>query len=111
MHLRGRVVREQKSSLSPEALAMKAVAAVFASQSRYERAQRLARLGRGPLAKRRRCRAGRAMRELPEPPKQTFRDWWRDAARAEVLGRVRAALGPGVAVPEVPRGYRGRADR
>ena len=28
-------------------------------------------------------------------------------ARDEVLGRVRAALGPGVAVPEVPRGYRG----
>jgi L-lactate dehydrogenase complex protein LldG len=28
-------------------------------------------------------------------------------AREEVLGRVRAALGPEVAVPEVPRGYRG----
>jgi L-lactate dehydrogenase complex protein LldG len=28
-------------------------------------------------------------------------------ARAEVLGRVRDALGPGVAVPEVPRSYRG----
>jgi L-lactate dehydrogenase complex protein LldG len=28
------------------------------------------------------------------------------AARAEVLHRIRAALGPGVAVPEVPRGYR-----
>jgi L-lactate dehydrogenase complex protein LldG len=29
------------------------------------------------------------------------------AAREEILGRVRAALGPGVAVPEVPRAYRG----
>jgi L-lactate dehydrogenase complex protein LldG len=28
-------------------------------------------------------------------------------ARAEVLGRVRAALGSGVAAPEVPRAYRG----
>ena len=29
------------------------------------------------------------------------------AARDEILARVRAALGPGAAVPEVPRGYRG----
>ena len=28
-------------------------------------------------------------------------------ARADVLGRIRAALGGGAAVPEVPRGYRG----
>ncbi len=76
VHLRGRVIREQKSSLSPEALAMKTVAAVFSSQSRYERAQKLARLGRGPLAKAA-LPGWSAMRELPDPPKQTFRDWWR----------------------------------
>jgi L-lactate dehydrogenase complex protein LldG len=29
------------------------------------------------------------------------------SARDDVLGRVRAALGPGVAVPEIPRRYRG----
>ena len=29
------------------------------------------------------------------------------AARAEVLGRIRAALGPSPAIPEVPRAYRG----
>lgn len=29
------------------------------------------------------------------------------SARAEVLSRIRAALGPGVAVPDVPRAYRG----
>jgi L-lactate dehydrogenase complex protein LldG len=29
------------------------------------------------------------------------------AARDEVLARIRSALGPGVAVPEVPRAYRG----
>jgi L-lactate dehydrogenase complex protein LldG len=31
-------------------------------------------------------------------------------ARAEVLQRIRGALGPGVAVPEVPREYRGAGD-
>ena len=29
------------------------------------------------------------------------------SARDEVLARIRSALGPGVAVPEIPRGYRG----
>ena len=47
-----------------------------------ERAQRLARLGRGPLG-----HLGglgpiisgwTAMRELPDFPDQTFRDWWRE---------------------------------
>ena len=28
-------------------------------------------------------------------------------ARAEVLDRIRAALGPGVVAPAIPRGYRG----
>ena len=51
VHLRGRVIREQKSKLAPEALAMRAVASVFGSRERYERAQKLARLGRGPIAK------------------------------------------------------------
>jgi L-lactate dehydrogenase complex protein LldG len=32
------------------------------------------------------------------------------SARDDVLARVRSALGPGVAVPEVPRGYRGAGD-
>lgn len=76
VHLRGRVVREQKSSLSPEALAMKAIAAAFGSRRRYEAAQRLARLGRGPLAKAA-LPGWTAMRDLPEPPKETFREWWK----------------------------------
>jgi L-lactate dehydrogenase complex protein LldF len=77
VHLRARVVREQKSKLSPEALAMKAAAGVFGSQARYERAQKLARLGRGPIAKAA-LPGWTAMRELPDPPAQTFRDWWRE---------------------------------
>jgi L-lactate dehydrogenase complex protein LldG len=32
------------------------------------------------------------------------------SARDDVLARVRSALGPGAAVPEIPRGYRGPGD-
>jgi L-lactate dehydrogenase complex protein LldF len=79
VHLRGRVVREVKKR-GAEGAAMDVVARVFASQRRYEAAQRLARLGRGPLA---RLPVGplagwTAMRDLPEPPRQTFREWWRE---------------------------------
>jgi len=77
VHLRGRVIREQTSRLSREALAMRAAAAVFGSQQRYERAQKLARLGRGPIAKAA-LPGWTAMRELPDPPKTTFREWWRE---------------------------------
>ena len=91
VHLRGRVVREEKSKLTPEALAMKGMAAAFGSRRRYEGAQRLARLGRGPLAKAA-VPGWTAMRDLPEPPKETFRDWWQHRAprpapaRGEVVG-------------------------
>jgi L-lactate dehydrogenase complex protein LldF len=77
VHLRGRVVREEKSRYTPEALAMKGMAAAFGSRRRFEGAQRLARLGRGPLAKAA-VPGWTAMRDLPEPPKETFRDWWRN---------------------------------
>jgi L-lactate dehydrogenase complex protein LldF len=76
VHLRGRVVREEKSKLGAEAVAMKAAGAVFASRERYERAQKLARLGRGPIAKAA-LPGWTAMRDLPDPPKETFREWWR----------------------------------
>jgi L-lactate dehydrogenase complex protein LldF len=79
VHLRGRVVREVKQR-DAEGAAMGVVARVFASQRRYEAAQRLARLGRGPLT---RLPIGplagwTAMRDLPQPPRQTFREWWRE---------------------------------
>jgi L-lactate dehydrogenase complex protein LldF len=77
VHLRGRVVREEKSRLTPEALAMKGMAAAFGTRRRYEGAQRLARLGRGPLAKAA-VPGWTAMRDLPVPPKETFRDWWQN---------------------------------
>ena len=49
VHLRGRVVREQKSRFTPSGRRWRRSASVFASRPRYERAQKLARLGRGPL--------------------------------------------------------------
>jgi L-lactate dehydrogenase complex protein LldF len=77
VHLRGRVVRERKRRTDPERMVMAAVAKTFATRSRYERAQRLAKLGHGPLANLT-APAWTAMRDLPEPPEQTFRDWWRE---------------------------------
>jgi L-lactate dehydrogenase complex protein LldG len=56
----------------------------FSSARAFERAQRAARLGSRPLA--RNGRIGRLpwplsgwteTRDLPEPPKETFREWWR----------------------------------
>src|SRR4051794_33905487 len=75
VHLRGRVVREEKSRFTPEALAMRGMAAAFSTRRRFEAAQRLARLGRGPIAKSA-IPGWTAMRDLPDPPKETFRDWW-----------------------------------
>jgi L-lactate dehydrogenase complex protein LldF len=79
VHLRGRVVREQRHVFDPERLGMSALARVFSSRTRYERAQRLARGGNGPLGRMPGpLAAWTTMRELPEVPEQTFRDWWRE---------------------------------
>jgi L-lactate dehydrogenase complex protein LldF len=82
VHLRGRVVREVEGKGRGEKAVMDTVARVFASRRRYEAAQKLARLGRGPLGA---VRGGGApglgawtqARDLPEIPAQTFREWWR----------------------------------
>jgi L-lactate dehydrogenase complex protein LldF len=86
VHLRGRVVREVKGRLTPEAAAMRLVAAAFGSRARFERAQRLAKLGRGPLAKAM-VPGWTAMRDLPEPPAEPFRDWWRRERGADGDGQ------------------------
>ena len=81
VHLRGRVVREVEGKGRSEKALMGALARVFASRRRYEAAQRLARLGRGPLSglggAAPGLKAWTAMRDLPEVPAQSFRDWWR----------------------------------
>jgi len=79
VHLRGRVTRERKRPLDPEAASMRLVARAFGTRGRYERAQRMARLGRGPLGRFPvgPLRGWTAMRDLPEVPAQSFREWWR----------------------------------
>src|SRR6476469_8623765 len=77
VHLRGRVVQEVGAP-APERAAMAAMARVFASRRAYEAAQRAAKLGRGPLAGVA-LRPWTRSRDLPEVPRQTFRDWWRDS--------------------------------
>lgn len=89
VHMRGEAVRQKqdagglKAALDPENAAMRALARVFANRSTYEMAQRLARLGQGPLA-----REGfiewlpgmlggwTAMRDMPAVPQESFREWW-----------------------------------
>jgi L-lactate dehydrogenase complex protein LldF len=80
VHLRARVVKEEKSKLSPESLAMKAAAKTFSTRGAYERAQGLSKLGRGPLGKVP-VPGWSTMRELPRVPDATFREWWRARGR------------------------------
>jgi L-lactate dehydrogenase complex protein LldF len=83
VHLRGRIARD--AGASKERLAMRAIARVMVSRRRYELAQKTARAAARPLA-----RDGRIerrlpgplspwtmTRDLPAPPEQTFREWWR----------------------------------
>jgi L-lactate dehydrogenase complex protein LldF len=86
VHLRGKAV-EGKPARDPERLAMEAVAWTFSTRGRYERAQKLGRVGQWPLA-----RGGKITRlpgplggwtrsrHLPAVASQTFREWWRDRA-------------------------------
>jgi L-lactate dehydrogenase complex protein LldF len=81
VHLRGRHVAE-RSGPSPEAVAMAAAAWVFGSPRRWALAERLSLFGR--LLGRRGLRhlppplAGwTASRDLPVPPRESFRQWWR----------------------------------
>jgi L-lactate dehydrogenase complex protein LldF len=78
---RGGAVRER---LSPEHVAMQAMARVFANRRLYEAAQRAGRIGQFPLVRRGKISrlpgplgGWSAARDLRPLPKQTFRDWWR----------------------------------
>jgi L-lactate dehydrogenase complex protein LldF len=81
VHLRGRVVEEGSASRGERA-AMRALAWAFAEERRYERAQRLGRLaGRrlardGLISRLPGLGAWTDTRDLPAPPRQTFREWW-----------------------------------
>lgn len=96
VHLRGEIVREQEQTLrgrlDPEHAAMRLLAHTFADRKRYERAQRLARLGQRPFVH---GRGGpdtntpgsitslpgplsgwTSLRDLRPIPRQSFREWW-----------------------------------
>ncbi len=83
VHLRGRVVRERGTGTG-ERLAMEALARIFRHRRRYEAAQRAARVASLPLSRdghiERRLpgpmRGWLAARDLPVPPRESFRDWW-----------------------------------
>ncbi len=84
IHLRGRVVREQQSGASLEAIGMKAMARVFATRRRFEAAQRLGRIAQWPFISQGWIHHlpgmlgnWTAVRDLRPMPSQTFRNWWR----------------------------------
>jgi iron-sulfur cluster protein len=83
VHLRSRVV-DSEPWWRAEKAAMKGLFRAFSSARAFERAQAAARVGSRPLS--RQGRIGRLpwplsawtdTRDLPEPPKETFREWWR----------------------------------
>ncbi len=146
VHLRGRVV-DSEPAWKPEKAAMRALYVAFCSRPRFEQAQRLARRGSKPFTRKGRIArlpwpmsGWTSTRDLPEPPEETFREWWvRERgdqerrpvaapyeatppvpeppagadgdARTAVLARIRSALGDGPPRNAVPREYRRRSER
>jgi iron-sulfur cluster protein len=83
VHLRGRVV-DSEPWWKPEKAAMRGMYRAFSSRRAFEAAQRAARLGSRPLARHGRISrlpwplsGWSSTRDLPAPPKETFREWWR----------------------------------
>ena len=120
VHLRGRVVREEKSSCTPEALAMEGMARAFASRAALRGARSGSRASAaGRSAKAAGARLDRDARPARDPrsrPSATGgasasgRAGEREDARGARRG-VRAASATrsaAPAVPEVPRAYRAR---
>jgi L-lactate dehydrogenase complex protein LldF len=95
VHLRSEVVRQAgegglRGRLAGERLSMQALGRVFANRRRYEAAQKVAARGAAPLSRDGKIEARLpgplagwlAVRDLPAPPRQSFRDWWRDREAA-----------------------------
>jgi len=89
LHLRGEVT-QVASPLSVEAVAMRQLGRIFASPTRYEQAQRLARRGqrlfmhKGVIDHLPGMLAGwTAGRDLAPVPRQSFREWWRERQKGE----------------------------
>ena len=87
LHLRGEVT-QRAGKLDPEAVVMRQLAHIFASPTRYERAQHLGRRGQrlfirdGVIDHLPGLLAGwTRARDLQPLPTQTFREWWRQRER------------------------------
>jgi L-lactate dehydrogenase complex protein LldF len=77
VHLRARVV--ESKGATPERAAMRAMAWTMRSPRRWTRALRLARFARWVRGRRALpppLSGWTASRDIPEPPKQSLRDWW-----------------------------------
>ena len=116
VHLRSRVV-DTEPAWKPEKAAMRAMYRAFSSARAFERAQAAARLGSRPFAKD--GRIGRLpwplsgwtdTRDLPEPPKETFRDWWRRERGGQANARIDAVATRVVDLPAYGREDRPVAD-
>jgi L-lactate dehydrogenase complex protein LldF len=79
VHLRSQVVDAHRGELTPkpEAVAMKGVAATFASAKRLGLAERFARLGTGIARRFPIAAPWTDARDLPAGPRESFRAWWR----------------------------------
>jgi L-lactate dehydrogenase complex protein LldF len=84
IHLRTRAIKEQGGPLGERA-SMAVLGRTFAHRRRYEAAQKLAQIGSRPLSKDGRIerrlpgpiKAWQSVRDLPEIPQETFREWWK----------------------------------
>ena len=78
VHLRSQVVDGHRADRvpKPEAVAMKSASWTFSSGGRLGRAERLTRLGVG-IGRRFGASKWTSARDLPSPPKESFRAWWR----------------------------------
>ncbi len=115
VHLRARHVEEQRATRrvpSAEAIGMAAAAWTMSDASRWQRAQRVARLGR--LLGRGDDRIGALpgvlggwtdARDAPRPPRETFRGWWaRTRPGADEAPRSAAPPGADAAARETDAG-------
>jgi L-lactate dehydrogenase complex protein LldG len=122
VHLRSRVV-DGEPRWAPEKAAMRAMYRAFSSRRAFERAQQAARAGGRRVSRRGRIErlpwplsGWTSTRDLPEPPGETFRDWWRrerGEPRGSAVDAPRSARGAGS--PEIfrstCRASKNKADR
>ena len=78
VHLRSQVVDGHRGDRvpKPEAVAMKSASWTFSGGGRLGRAERLTRVGVG-IGRRFGASKWTSARDLPTPPKESFRAWWR----------------------------------